>query len=383
MNQQNRLEIISQPGWRREWPLTKDIIYIGSAVTCDIVLDEHFGGGVAPLQVQLVAAAAQNGAYKLINVGHTPITVGEAQLGPQSIVVLTDGLQFKLGEFTLVFHGGDQPGAGAAHKSRSIGLKLEMPSIQMTPLQSLEGIVTVSNLGRRVGARFDLTLEGMEAGCYDIAPGPLLSSGAEKGVIFRLHHLGNQPLAGKRRIIIRAVSPETYPGEQATVSQVIEVLPYHRHRLNLAPARGITLSQISVPETAHRQPGKETAWDLRARPAAPPTVTLKAAEPRQPAQYPPPAAQIDLAASPAPVSIDQTPTAPKLPAQSRPDVPEQLIDLAAQPRLKAAKPASAGSGWSDELQTKTTNPGAPPQKIRATVLPQPSAPSLAEKGSDW
>ncbi len=286
MSQKNTLEIITQHGWRREYPLTKGIIYIGSAVTNDIVLDERYGGGVAPLQVQLITTAGGNAMYKLINLGDTAITIGskqEATLAPRSVFDLADGLQFKLGEFTLVFHGGSNEKSNPAQNSSSIGLKLQLAQTRLAPNQSLEGIVTVSNLGQRVGARFDLTLSGLEPDCYDIAPGPLLSSGAEKDVLFRLHHRGRKPLAGDWRIVIQATAPETYPGEQATVTQIIQVLPHYQHRLKLTPARGITIGQpagAAKPVTPQPAPAAkaDNAWEVSAANNPPPSLTLKAGE---------------------------------------------------------------------------------------------------------
>lgn len=290
MNQKNQLEIITQYGWRKDYTLAKGIIYIGSATTNDIVLDEPFGGGVAPLQVQLITVPGGNSLYKLINVAETAIAIGvepENILAPRSALDLTDGLQFKLGEFTLVYHSSSQADTDAMRNSPSVGLRLELPNTQLAPNQSLEGLVTVSNLGQRTGARFDLTLTGLDPDCYDLAPGPLLSSGAEKAVLFRLHHRGHKPLAGPRRIIIRATARDTYPGEQATVSQMIQVLPFYQHRLTLAPARGITPDRPgkNVPgalppaetETMPR-PKTDTAWDLPLAAGLAPRLKFKAGE---------------------------------------------------------------------------------------------------------
>ncbi len=262
MNQHNRLEIINREGWRREYPLEKGIIHIGNASTNDIVLDNRYGTGVAPFNAQIISAAnGNNPVYKLVNLGETNIAVGaegQENLTPGSVLILVDKQSFILGEFTLVFYSGSQsyqnynniaPATTASSRptsispaigTQSIGLKLSMPSTRLAPNQSLEGMATVSNLGQRTGVRFDLELEGLEPDCYDIAPGPMLSSGAEKEVLFRLHHHGEKPLAGDWRIVIRATASKTYPGEQAVASQIIHVLPCYNYRLRLLPAKGIT-----------------------------------------------------------------------------------------------------------------------------------------------
>jgi len=387
MDQQNQLEVITRQGWRREYPLHKGIIYIGSAETNDIVLGERFGGGVAPLHVQLINATADNAGYKLINLSETPIAVGaesETELAPRSVLALTAGQQFTLGDFTLIFHGNNQTAGAATQTSRAIGLTLNMPQTQLAPHQSLEGIVTVSNLGRQVGARFNLTLEGMEAGCYDIAPGPLLSSGAEKDVLFRLHHLGSKPLAGQWRIVIRATAPETYPGEQAAVSQVIQVLPYRRHRLQVMPARGITLPHKQEPAAQAAAPRQKTGWEMTAPQNSPAAVTLKAdgarpaaptAQP-QPAPPAPPLAETTIAPRPAPPQTAETPPA----ASEQTTLPTDTAALPRQPQTET------DDSWADAVEEQTiSRTTAPAQKIKAAAPSPESSPANAatEKEEDW
>jgi hypothetical protein len=239
MNEHVKLEVIDRGGWQKELSLERTIVHIGSDPRSDIVLEPARGGGVAPLHAQLIAANSGLG-YQLVNLGDTDILLGSSGdqvLPPRSVTRLADGMVFKLGEFTLIFHCGDegpsQGFAGAAGDSRYIGLKMSLPQTRLGPKRSLEGQVTVSNIGDRSGAQFNLELEGMEPDCFDIEPGPILAAGAMKEVTFRLYHRGNKPMAGDRRIVIRAAAPHAYPGEEMTVSQTIEILPLYRHSLRL------------------------------------------------------------------------------------------------------------------------------------------------------
>ena len=243
MNQIGKLEVIDKNGWQKIYLLEKNIVYIGSQRRSenDIVLEQEHGGGVASLHVQLIAANGDHAGYKLVNLANEDILLrsagGDQTLSPRAVVNLADGTTFVLGEFTLVFHAGEGSPGGLTGSSSSgrIGLSLAMPQTQLAPNQSLEGTVTVRNLGDQAGAQFELDLEGLDPDCYDILPGPLLSSGAEKEVFFHLHHRGAKPLAGDCNITVRATAPRAYPGEQATVSQMIRVIPFYRHRLRLAP----------------------------------------------------------------------------------------------------------------------------------------------------
>ncbi len=249
MNGESKVEVITREGWRKEYPLRKGIVYIGSAASNDIVLNGMQGGGVAPLHAQLIANQA---GYKLINLAEAEIRLGEAGgdvLPPRAVIDMVDGLTFGLGEFTLVFRGsggGYDLGATSGSGTRFIGLRLAMPYVRLAPHQSLDGKVIVQNLGGKTGVRFDIDLEGLDTDCYDVAPGPLLSSGAQGEVLFRIHHRGLKPLAGAWTITLRATAPRDYPGEEAVVSQQIEVLPFYRHQLRLfAPG--------SAPETIEPQ----------------------------------------------------------------------------------------------------------------------------------
>ena len=200
MNQQSTIEVITGDGWRKIYPLEKPIIYLGSHPRSDIILEAAPGGGIAPLHAQLIASASNGAGYQLINLADTPIslgTSGDQTIPGRSAINIADGTTFTLGQYTLIFHSSGAVGSGSSSGfyggsgstgggSRYIGVSVSLPRTQLAPDQMLDGIITVSNLGEQTAAQFELELLGLDPDCYDIEPGPLLSSGAEKEVFFRL-----------------------------------------------------------------------------------------------------------------------------------------------------------------------------------------------------
>lgn len=269
MNQPSELEVINRDGWSRTYPLRKRIISLGSAHNSDIVLESAFGAGVEFSHAQLVAVSHQPNTYTLVNVVDVPIALGSdgrQTLPPSSAISLEDKQSFTLGEFTLIFHqtgkeepvpvapvatAGSQAPARLQPSGQGIGLALALESKQLLARQSIQGVITVRNLGRQSEVKFILKLEGLEPDCYDLAPGPVLAAGAEQKVLFSVHHRGHKPLAGDWRIVIRASAPSAYPGETATVSEIIQVLPFHHHHLRLVPSgdvdRLLALPQGELP----------------------------------------------------------------------------------------------------------------------------------------
>lgn len=264
-NQQGRVTVIDRGGWTKEYPLQKAIVHIGSDPRSDIVLEPGRGSGVAPRHAQLIAVSGSGQDYRLVNLADSDIRLGpdnSQALSPLSSMGLANGQQLTLGDFTLIFYGEQTGAAEMEVGSRNIGLKISLPQAQLAPNRTLQGLITVSNRGDRTGAQFYLELEGLDPECYRIEPGPVLSSGAEKEVNFHLQHLGRLPLAGEYEIVIRAAAPGAYPAEQASASQLIEVLPLYRHKMTLLGPDGALMSPQEQP-----LPGVETAVPAQAAPS--------------------------------------------------------------------------------------------------------------------
>lgn len=263
MDRGNKVEITDRDGWRKELPLQKNLIHIGSEPRNDIVLELWRGSGVAPRHLQLISIQGDGQRYRAINLGDTDILLGESGdtvLSPRTSVDIADGAHLKLGDFTLVFHlsGLGRKGVGqpiVAHEEHAaaetvvrgafpsmpeeaisdvIGLKLILPQAPLDPECPLEGSVVVHNLGNKPGVQFKLEVEGLEPDCYEMGPGPILFPNVEKAVFLRLYHpRGPHPASGDHPIRIRATAPEAYPGESATVSREIQILPFYNHTLRL------------------------------------------------------------------------------------------------------------------------------------------------------
>jgi hypothetical protein len=240
MSDGNLVEVVDRDGWRKEFPLAKAIVSIGSDPRNDVVLERSRGGGVSPRHLQLIATG---GGYRLINMGDVEVRLGPAQdraVAPRAFVEIGGSEKVQVGEFSLtVYGGGAQPAArggapGRDSKSDAIGLSLTLAGTKLAVGQPLDGAVTVRNQGAIPGVQFTLEPEGLDPECVEIGPAPILFPNAEQQVFFRLRHpQAPRPLAGEFRFRIRASAPSAYPGESTTAAAVIEVEPFYSHELRL------------------------------------------------------------------------------------------------------------------------------------------------------
>lgn len=240
----NHVEIVDRDGWRKEFPLQKPLLYIGSEAGNDIVLQASRGGGVVARHLQLIAAQGNTAGYRAVNLGDTELALGQAEerrLLPHSAMDIADGDRLRLGEFVLTFYLGGvaavgptiaAPGSEGA--SVSMRLRVSLPRKELDAATPLEGLITVRNAGRMPGVQFRLELEGLDEDCYEMGSGPILFPNVEKGVYLRLYHPQRPGLpVGPHKIVIRATAPDAYPGESVTVSREVEILPFYRHSLRL------------------------------------------------------------------------------------------------------------------------------------------------------
>lgn len=386
MSQESRIEVINRDGWHKEYPLQKGIVYIGSAPTNDIVLSGTHGVGVAPLHAQLIAATGGEGGYKLVNLSDQDIQLGSAGdelLSPRAVMGMPDGATIRLGEFTLVFRGsggGGYAGFSNGSGSQNIGLRIALPQTRLAPHQILEGAITIRNLGGKTGARFDVILEGFDEGCFEIEPGPLLSSGAEKDISFRLYHQGTKPLAGEWTFVIRAMAAKAYPGEQAQIFQTVEVLPHYQHQARLLPAKGIT---ITSPPREDMGLARSTI-NSRERPARPqpePEVQEEWWTTSTGAEDPTPAPRSDvrrLKAQPVVVTPPVSVSREESPAEAEADW--TAAPVTRPPAQAPPPPAEAEADWDWSAPT-------PGQTAQVTPAPPPPAAvppvTVTEPAEEW
>lgn len=273
----NVIEITDKDGWRKDFTVNKTITHIGSDAGNDLVLESLRGAGVLPRHVQLILS---NGLFRLVNIGNIEFKAWqlgdsprEMNVGAFSAIDLQNGMQIKLGDFRLKLaledgaqaqHEnalpaaqalalvGAQAGAnGNGHNATQppgdgnpfiigadvIGLKLKLPRVVLAPNMPLTGTVAVRNRGNKTGAQFKLDLIGLPPEMFELGPGPILFPNAEKEVPIKITHpMGPRPPAGEVRVVIRAVAPDAYPGQSASIAQFLNIAPYFSHKLTLTPA---------------------------------------------------------------------------------------------------------------------------------------------------
>lgn len=245
------VKITDRLGWAKSYPLEKSLLMIGSGAGNDIVLPEEHGSGVAPLHVQVFRPQVESGTVRVVNLAPQGTAYrrsnGESGgIGPGSSQDLADGDSLSLGEYSLLFTLQTQGGICRAARSEHLGLKLELPSRVLRAGARLAGQVTVTNYGDQRRCQFELELEGLPAGCYQIDPAPLLFPGAEEHLHIRIFHRGTSPAAGPRSFTLRACAPAAYPTEAVALAETLDVSPVYGYELSV-------LDPFAVPEAAGPQ----------------------------------------------------------------------------------------------------------------------------------
>jgi hypothetical protein len=327
-----KIEVIDKDGWRKTFSCEKTLFHIGSAAMNDLILDARRGAGVSTRHAQLIALPDGTG-YRLVNLGDTNILLVESAgdnppgdkptpVPPHNVGTIGNGSVLKMGEFTLHFQGeavirssaGSSPvAAPTSARSSHIGLRLSLPYTTLAPHQTLVGKLLIGNHGDRAGVQFDLELEGIESECYRIEPAPLLSSGAESEVGIRFYQRGGKPLAGEHMVTIRAIAPQAYPGEEATVTCTLKVEPFFKHTLRPVPVSAPVAPQDLLPPVIPSQPVSAAT-----RPITP-------MSPPKPVPAPP-------------VEVKPAPRTPTPPPEDWWSIPEKATAAAPPPEPEATKP---------------------------------------------
>ena len=178
----NRVEVIDREGWRKEYPLDRAILHIGSDSRNDIVLEGGRGAGIEARHAQLIATAGSR-SYRLVNLSQLPIPMdgGTRVLPPRGATDIYDRDVVRIGEHT--FHFVMREGT-----STSISVSLQLSDTRLTTDSLLDGVITVQNLGTVPGAQFKLAIEGLTPEWYALGPGPILFPGAQKDVLLQIRH---------------------------------------------------------------------------------------------------------------------------------------------------------------------------------------------------
>lgn len=263
-----KLLVIDKGGWRKEFALSKSLIFVGSDPGNDIVLDPRHGTGVGArhLQILYLATPGSAGLLRIINLGRAdialdprPPAVQTPVLRAWSAAAVGDNTRFQLGDFTLIFSldatyvevpplpaaeespaseaVAEVPAAAAQPEAApvsatDIGLELHLADTRLEVGEPLVGGIVVRNQGDEPAVQIRLALEGLDADGYEMGPGPILFPNAEKEVSLRISHSGKPwPAAGEHLIRIAATAPQAYPGQRAEVSRVLWIAPLYAEEL--------------------------------------------------------------------------------------------------------------------------------------------------------
>jgi len=227
---EGRIEVINPDGWKREFPLRRSILYVGSAAGSDILLPV---AGIAPRHLQFVPSTSNRVGYRMINLGGTPVSVRGAsasearEVAPRASIELADGDRVEFGGYSIVFFSGEM-------SSQLIQVRLEVPNPRIELDRPLDGALYIRNGGDRAGVQFVVEVQGIDNRYIQIESGPVLFPDVEKRVAFRISHpRTSQPAAGDQPINFVVTAPEGYPGETAVASQVVSIAPFFAHKVRL------------------------------------------------------------------------------------------------------------------------------------------------------
>lgn len=249
MSQASRVRVTNREKWSKECLLTGQIIYIGSRADNDIAIQEATSH-VEERHLLLRPSALNSYSYALVNLSsanlhHYPVGKGAGEIAseivrPGASVELDHNHRVIFGnDHELVFSLGDQTSA-----MFELGVKMDGSTL-LSPTAHLTGRISIKNIGNQNAAQFAVAVEGLPSECIDIEAGPMLFSGVQKEVAFRLKHPKQAwPLAGPEHPIrFHITADEAYPGEKAMLVQMIEIAPYLAHNVQVIGFKPGTLAK--------------------------------------------------------------------------------------------------------------------------------------------
>ncbi len=353
------VKISDRDGWVKSYSLEKALLMVGSGAMNDIILADERSSGVAPLHIQVFRPQAEQGAVRVVNLAKTGVpfrrSSGESgSLPPGSSIMLASGDAVSLGDYALQFTLQAQPGIVRTARSAHLGLKLELPGLDLPAGGRLAGQLTVTNFGDQGRCQFELELDGLPVGCYQIDPAPLLFPRAEEHLQIRFLHRGSRPPAGPQTFTLRACAPAAYPAETVAICESLIVSPVYRF-------------ELAVQDPA-----------FRSEAAAPVPVAVEAVRPELPPVELPAVGEPLSAAAALPAAPLEEPASPPVVAAPEPEpdwYPASSATAAAQPRPGPVSPRPSGARR--PLLGRT---GQPIQVIKSAPEPAPDANPPAEEG---
>ena len=249
------VNVIDRSGWSKSYNLEKSLLMVGSAAVNDIVLPLDRGSGVASIHLQVLHPQIDQSRVRVVNLANSAASLKKGATGENVTIPangtgdVEDGDAISLGDFTLAFSIQSQNGFTGSARSDHMGLKLELPGLQLKIGNRLAGRITVSNYGDQKRCQFEIELEGLPADCYQIDPVPFLFPKGEETLQIRLYHRGNRPPAGSCPVQLRATAPGTYPTEEVLLPVQFEVMPVYRYDVSIEGSHALEAAAVPRPVT--------------------------------------------------------------------------------------------------------------------------------------
>jgi hypothetical protein len=236
------IKIIDANGWSKLFEIKKAITQIGSASYIDIQLPS---ASIAPLQLQILANPSLPTSCRIVNMAARLEVINNKSvhnLESHTTYDVNSGDEIQLGEYRIIFQ---LPLATIVQQtSNCIEASVSFQDTILQPYLSLDGLLTVKNVGGKDGCQFQVEIAGLPENCYRIDPIPLLYSGAQEEVRLRLFHNTIYPQAGFHNLLISIKAPDTYPSEALVIKQGIFVAPVFRQSIEIIDEQKDTFVRI-------------------------------------------------------------------------------------------------------------------------------------------
>lgn len=225
------LLLVEKNGWSKPVKIERAITTIGSGSDSNIQLpstninSDHF---------QLLFSVETPNKCKLVNFA-SPVSVlskqSPFQINTYGSIDLLNGDQIFIGDYTISIKLDSAP--NKIQTGEMINAELNIREMTLNPGFGISGLITVKNSGSQSACQFQIDIEGLPEGCYQLDPVPLLYPGGSEEVRLKIFHVGHAPAAGNHTFYIRVTSPESYPGEECVIDQNIFVTPTPNYTITL------------------------------------------------------------------------------------------------------------------------------------------------------
>ncbi len=225
------LLLVEKNGWSKPVRIERAITTIGSGSDSNIQLPST---NINSDHLQLLFSVETPSKCKLVNLASTVSVLSNQtpfQIKTYDSLDLLNGDQIFLGDYTISIKLDSSP--NRIQTGEIINAELNIRELTLNPGFGIIGLITVKNSGSQSACQFQIEIEGLPEGCYQLDPVPLLYPGGSEEVRLKIFHVGHAPAAGNHTFYIRVTSPESYPGEECVIDQNIFVTPTPNYTITL------------------------------------------------------------------------------------------------------------------------------------------------------